>query len=223
MPPMLSKAKGKNDRGFYHPITAALLSPVKYPKTPQTIAAIRAGTVAVTAQLLPRFLFPDDHVYDPNDISLNVLRGHIMIRVAKHLFQGPSVALEQPGAHRGKQGNASLCGLTSMTPHTIAYVAIQARFAMSSTGTWANIDGPFIYSDFYWRIVGLFEDEEEAAALIKFYNYHVFGTPSDLSSLDGSHIAAADDDVEDEYDTVRRQRSQKRARVAAQRSQSLEV
>ena len=78
-----------------------------------------------------------------------------------------------------------------MTPHTIAYVAIQvchndisdfslnrhltydteqARFAMSSTGTWANIDGPFSYSDFYWRIVGLFEDEEEAAALIKFYN-----------------------------------------------------
>jgi hypothetical protein len=73
-----------------------------------------------------------------------------------------------------------------MTPHTIAYVAIQvcnklffhsinvdteqARFAMSSTSTWANIDGPFSYSDFYWRIVGLFEDEEEAAGLIKFFN-----------------------------------------------------
>jgi hypothetical protein len=47
----------------------------------RTIEAIRAGTLAVTAQLLPSFLFPDDHVYDPNDISLNVLRGHIMIRV----------------------------------------------------------------------------------------------------------------------------------------------
>jgi len=74
-----------------------------------------------------------------------------------------------------------------MTPHTIAYVAIQvcikllffhsinvdseqARFAMSSTSTWANIDGPFSYSDFYWRIVGLFEDKEEAAVLVKFYN-----------------------------------------------------
>ena len=80
-----------------------------------------------------------------------------------------------------------------MTPHTIAYVAIQvclkditvfsfsfhecltydseqARFAMSSTSTWANIDGPFCYSDFYWRIVGLFDDDDEAAELIKFYN-----------------------------------------------------
>ena len=107
--------------------------------------------------------------------------------MAKHLFQGPSTAVEQPGAHRGKQGNASLSGLTSMTPHTIAYVAIQvcnklfffhsinvgteqAHFAMSPTSTWANIDGPFSYSDFYWRIVGLFEDEEEAATLINFYN-----------------------------------------------------
>jgi hypothetical protein len=44
---------------------------------------------------------------------------------------------------------------------------------MSSTSTWTNIDGPFRYSDFYWRIVGLFEDEEEAAALIRFYNQYV--------------------------------------------------
>ena len=117
----------------------------------------------------------------------------------------------------------------------------QARFAMSSTGTWANIDGPFVYSDFYWRIVGLFEDEEEAAALIKFYNQyvslnplpfilliiyilcsHVFGTGSDLSDLDGGQTAAADD-IEDEYETVRRQRSAKRAHTANQRLCSLEV
>jgi uncharacterized protein DUF6698 len=53
----------------------------------RTIEAIRAGRLAVTAQLLPRFLFPDDHVYDSNDISHNVLRGHIMIRVFPiHIF-----------------------------------------------------------------------------------------------------------------------------------------
>ena len=39
----------------------------------RTIEGIRAGMLAVTAQLRPSFLFPDDHVYDPNDISLNVL------------------------------------------------------------------------------------------------------------------------------------------------------
>ena len=89
---------------------------------------------------------------------------------------------------------ALLSCLTLMTPHTIAYVAIQvchndftvlsflwhltyhteeAHFAMSLTSTWANINGPFSYSDFYWQIVGLFEDEEEAAVIIKFYNQYV--------------------------------------------------
>ena len=52
----------------------------------------------------------------------------------------------------------------------LTYNTEQARFAMSSTGTWANNDGLFSYADFYWRIVGLFEDEEEAAVLIKLYN-----------------------------------------------------
>ena len=55
----------------------------------------------------------------------------------------------------------------------LTYHAEQACFAMSSTSTWANINGPFSYSDFYWQIVGLFEDEEEAAAIIKFYNQYV--------------------------------------------------
>ena len=44
---------------------------------------------------------------------------------------------------------------------------------MSSTSTWTNNDGTFSYEDFYWRIVSLFEDEEEAADLIKFYNQKV--------------------------------------------------
>jgi hypothetical protein len=45
---------------------------------------------------------------------------------------------------------------------------------------------------------------------------------SDLNNLDGGQIAA-DNDVEDEYETIRRQRSEKRARIDSQRSQSLEV
>ena len=48
---------------------------------------------------------------------------------------------------------------------------------------------------------------------------HVFGMGSDISDLDGSQTAAADD-IEDEYETVRRERSAKRARIASQRSRS---
>ena len=51
---------------------------------------------------------------------------------------------------------------------------------------------------------------------------HVFGTASDHSDLDGSQTPAADD-AEDEFETIRRQRSAKRARIASERSGSLEV
>jgi hypothetical protein len=50
---------------------------------------------------------------------------------------------------------------------------------------------------------------------------HVFGTGSDTSDSDGRQTAAVDD-IEDEYETVRRQLSAKRAR-ASQRSASVEV
>ena len=53
---------------------------------------------------------------------------------------------------------------------------------------------------------------------------HVFGTPSDEPESDtaGSQTSTADD-IEDEYETVRRQRLAKRARIASQRSASLSV
>ena len=50
---------------------------------------------------------------------------------------------------------------------------------------------------------------------------HVFGPGSDPD--DSQAVAAAEVDVEDEYEIVRRQRSAKRARNATQRSPSLEV
>ena len=44
---------------------------------------------------------------------------------------------------------------------------------------------------------------------------HIFGMGSDISDLDGSQTAAADD-IEDEYETVRRQHSAKCACIASQ-------
>jgi hypothetical protein len=59
--------------------------------------------------------------------------------------------------------------------------------------------------------------------IIIFLYSHVFGTGSDLSDLEGAQIASADDQLEDEYETLRRQRSEKRARLASQRSPSVDV
>jgi hypothetical protein len=58
-------------------------------------------------------------------IPLSPCVGLIRLKVAKHIFQGPSAALEAAGYHRGKQGIASLIHITSMDPHLIAYIAVQ--------------------------------------------------------------------------------------------------
>ncbi|KJA13296.1 hypothetical protein HYPSUDRAFT_209667 [Hypholoma sublateritium FD-334 SS-4] len=208
-PRVLIKSKLKTDRGFHNPVTASLLCPLKYPSMQNTYDDIKAGKLPVTATMLPRFLFPADHVYDPTDISKNLLRGHLMLRVAKHIFQGPSAALEEPGSHRGKQGNAAICGITSMSPYTIAYVATQVRFALSSTSSWTPRDGTFSYAEFYWHIVNLLndDDEPEVAEIIGLFNYHVFGTENPLST---PSVAAVE--AEDEYELIKRQRAAKRAR-----------
>ncbi|KJA23361.1 hypothetical protein HYPSUDRAFT_201390 [Hypholoma sublateritium FD-334 SS-4] len=210
IPPIQAKARHYNDRGFHHPATASLLCPLKYPDTPETYNSIKAGKLSVTATLLPRFLFPDKTVYDPMDISKDLLSGHVMFRAAKHIFQGPSSALEEPGAHRGKQGNAALSGITSMTPYTIAYVAMQVRFCLSSTGSWAAKDGAFSYAEFYWHIVGLLDDDEdeECTDIINLYNHHVFGTANPHGDANGTDAI----EVENEYDVIKSQRAGKRAR-----------
>ncbi|KAF9472387.1 hypothetical protein BDN70DRAFT_938233 [Pholiota conissans] len=211
-PPIQVKARHYNDQGFHHPATASLLCPLKYPDTQETYNQIKAGKLPVTATLLPRFLFPDRSVYDPTDIAKDLLTGHVMLRAAKHIFQGPSSALEEPGAHRGKQGNAALSGITSMTPYTIAYVAMQVRFTLSSTGSWTAKDGAFSYAEFYWHIVGLLDDEDdpECTDIIYLYNHHVFGTANPNSNTDNSDLA----EVENEFDVVKKQRAAKRARLS---------
>jgi hypothetical protein len=41
------------------------------------------------------------------------------------LYLGPSAALMPPGFKKGRPGNASVIGMTRMTPRALAYVAVQ--------------------------------------------------------------------------------------------------
>ena len=97
-----------------------------------------------SASLLPRFLFPENQAYNPEDIEDGCFRGHLLLRVsllnydfeldasffgqvAKHILQGPSAALQSPGFHRGRKGVAVLINMTSVTRPLLAYLGIQAR------------------------------------------------------------------------------------------------
>ncbi|KAG6895032.1 hypothetical protein C0992_003454, partial [Termitomyces sp. T32_za158] len=214
--PPLPKAE-KALRGWGHPQCAAALCPVELSASDETYAMIEAGNIIVTADQLPRFLYPDGHVFDPDNIYLNLLHGHYCFRVGKHIFQGPSSSLAEPGWSRGRSGNAALIGITSMTPRSIAYIVVQARFAISSASQWGAWDKNFDYSKFYWNIVDLFEDGE-GQDIIEAFNYQIFGM-SDPSAPSTSLTPAGPS----YFDLLRQQRAAKRARLAMDQSEENEM
>ncbi|KZT30275.1 hypothetical protein NEOLEDRAFT_1055026, partial [Neolentinus lepideus HHB14362 ss-1] len=188
-PPIPVKGVPKSLRGWNHEVTAALLTPVDlgYDLTLASFNAnVKTGRESVTAMQLPRFLYPEGHEYREDDIEEGLFHGHLMIRVrpfvlllsltqlepsqsAKHLFVGPGSSLKGPGYKKGRAGVAKIIGMNKITPRAIAYVACQVRFALSDVQEWNQTDRDFDYTQFYWNIVSLF-DNDECAEVIRFYN-----------------------------------------------------
>ncbi|KAG6818546.1 hypothetical protein H0H92_002622, partial [Tricholoma furcatifolium] len=60
-----------------------------------------------------------------------------------------------------KPSKAFIHSMTTVTGRTLAYAAVQARFAISSVETWSMRDASFDYEMFYFNIVAIFEDEPD--------------------------------------------------------------
>ncbi|KAG5634421.1 hypothetical protein H0H81_002055, partial [Sphagnurus paluster] len=205
--------KTRHNHGWNHPQTARLLCPAKYDPTPENLEKLHKGELACTAFTFPRFLFPDNYVFDPEDILHLIFRGHILFRACRFIFNGPLTALLDPGSQQGESGNAAIAGLTEMTPRMIAYAAVQVRFALSLQSSWSISDGAFNYSDFFWVIVHLFGDTEDSKTHLANFNREVFGSPQ------GTHSPPEATPVQDEgsndFELASRQRAKKRACHAA--------
>ncbi|KAK7064900.1 hypothetical protein R3P38DRAFT_3302317 [Favolaschia claudopus] len=204
----------KIERGYNHKLTASLLCPAKKQANDATYEGIANGTIKVTGRMFPRFFYPHDWVYDGENLMDKLFEGHLMIRTGKCILQGPSQALKPPGAHRGNRGNAAKIGARAMTPRLLAYIGIQTLFSISSLDTWQQTDGGFDYEQFYWTIVGLFEDDENGGILENF-NHHVFGDVSGRPIAPATADTSNDDDDEDDLETYRAMRA-KKARLAAE-------
>ncbi|KAF8189080.1 hypothetical protein K438DRAFT_1473351, partial [Mycena galopus ATCC 62051] len=61
-----------------------------------------------------------------------------------------------PGS--SKKSVASKVSMASVTPRSIAYAAVQHRFALSDASHWNEMDGTFSYIAYYNNIVDWFED-----------------------------------------------------------------
>ncbi|KAI0070507.1 hypothetical protein K474DRAFT_1702125 [Panus rudis PR-1116 ss-1] len=179
--PALSDTKSKALRGWKHEQLAHLLLPLQYTANVETLLDIEDGTVEITADDWPRFLYPDGRAYNPNDEFTDIFRGHLLLRVVKHIFTGPGTWNMGPSEQKGKPSIAKLIGMTSITSRAIAYAAVQARFAICGSQDWSAMDRDFDHEEFYWNVVAAIDLEPDQAT-IKYFN----GSPRKLFTAKGA-------------------------------------
>ncbi|KAG1787335.1 uncharacterized protein HD556DRAFT_1448824 [Suillus plorans] len=186
----------KSGRGFYNDVTGGLLCPVDYDWSNPTVRASIQDyhpDHRITACSWPSFLY-EDGGYDPQNPTKGLLKGKLLIKAFKRVFTSPSSTdEEQPvdsarsahnrnsGERRTRRDVATLLDMRSVQPRAIAYVSVQLRFALSSSGSWRIIDDEFNNQEFYDNIVDYLElpPTPEAAKeiddLLLWWNQKVFG------------------------------------------------
>ncbi|KAJ7719071.1 hypothetical protein B0H14DRAFT_2643109 [Mycena olivaceomarginata] len=148
--------------------------------------------------------------YNDLDIEDKLLEGCLPIAAAKQIYQGPLAALQTPGYHQGRAGNAVRNGQDRLGPCDVVYMCTQLYFSLSNLGSWSVRDGSFSYQDFYWSIVNLFQGGE-GQAILDIFNYHVFG----MQSSNVNTKEAVTSTAPSGFDLLAAQRAAKHARLSA--------
>ncbi|KAH6890755.1 hypothetical protein BKA70DRAFT_1120286 [Coprinopsis sp. MPI-PUGE-AT-0042] len=172
-PPLMRNVK--TDRGFYHPRTGELLCPVGYDwNDPGTREALRTGTLVVAGDEWPIFLYKD-YTYIRGRVWEGLFRSTLLVYAFKHIFTSPSSVDRDPRATRS--GNARIHGMKNVTIPSLAYVATQVRFALSSSPTFSRTDLITDSERFYSSVIEAFYDEKEKAnveALLAWWDMQIF-------------------------------------------------
>ncbi|KII95413.1 hypothetical protein PLICRDRAFT_170072 [Plicaturopsis crispa FD-325 SS-3] len=205
----------RSGRGFPHPDCGFWICPAMYDwKNPvvQTKILQHDPEFPVTADLMPNLCW-DEGKYDKLHIEHGFLQSMMLLLLWMALFLGPSSinndALPQETAstrnarrrgqalpHGHRKCVAKLGHITSVTPRSIAYVAVMARFALSNVSAWGIFDG-FDYEEFYCSIVDYFENPPDAAAKsrcahkLSWWNKKIFGRPSAAVTPPHTHSSIA--------------------------------
>ncbi|KAG1863918.1 hypothetical protein F4604DRAFT_1586688 [Suillus subluteus] len=171
----------KLDHGFNHELTGSLLCPAGLdwhdPRYVFFLTSVH-GEMLVCGDQWPIFLYAH-YVYDSDDPWSSLLRSRLLTCAYKHVFTSPSSVDKEPKATRS--GNARLHGMNSVTIASIAYIATQVRFALSSSSVFSRTDTVTASETFYHSLLDLLEDPEECKEvdeLLTWWNRQVFPTSS---------------------------------------------
>ncbi|KAH6871255.1 hypothetical protein BKA70DRAFT_1379457 [Coprinopsis sp. MPI-PUGE-AT-0042] len=150
----------KTDRGFHHQRTGELLCPATMNwGDPIIREKLRVGELVPAGDQWPIFLFLD-HTYDPEDPWRGLLRGPLLLNAFKFVFTSPS-SVERTDSRATRCSNSKIHGMASVTIPSLAYIATQVRFALSSTATFSRNDAITDSEKFYNSLITLLEDPEE--------------------------------------------------------------
>ncbi|TEB36975.1 hypothetical protein FA13DRAFT_1622502, partial [Coprinellus micaceus] len=168
----------KSDRGFLHPRTGELLCPVNMDWNDTKIRReLKSGHLVPSGDMWPRFLFRN-YEYNTSDPWDGLLRSAILVKAYKHVFTSPSSVYSSDGSCKStKSSNARIHGMTSVTIPSIAYIATQVRFALSSGSTFSRTDRATNSEYFYELLIEVLEDPEEyveVSDLIRWWNHQIF-------------------------------------------------
>ncbi|KAG2145514.1 hypothetical protein BD769DRAFT_1625224 [Suillus cothurnatus] len=173
VPPLARNVK--IDRGFHHERTGALLCPAGIDwSNPETKTKLRSGEIIVTGDQWPFFLYAD-YRYDPEDPWNGLFQSALLVCAYKHVFTSPSSVDREPKATRS--GNARIHGMTRVTLPSVAYIATQVRFALTSSPVFSRTDTVTDSERFYNSILDVFEDpdeKQEVDNLVVWWNRQVF-------------------------------------------------
>ncbi|RXW14333.1 hypothetical protein EST38_g11517 [Candolleomyces aberdarensis] len=176
--PSLSR-NSKFDRGFHHERTGFLLCPVNLDwSNPAVKKSLRDKELIPTGDTWPNFLYRNEK-FDPSDAWAGLLRNRLLVLGFKHIFTSPSSTDDTPRATRS--GNAVIHGMTKVTRASIAYVATQIRFALSSASVFTRSDKDTDSETFYRSIIDLLDDPKEDAEvkeLLSWWNKQIFPASS---------------------------------------------
>ncbi|KAF9241133.1 hypothetical protein BU15DRAFT_45179, partial [Melanogaster broomeanus] len=149
------------------------------------------GQIQVAGDQWPVFLYAN-YTYDPEDPWNGLLCSGLLVSAFKHIFTSPSSIDQEPKATRS--GNARIHGMRAVTKASIAYVATQARFGLTSAQVFSRTDHVTDSERFYNSILDLLDDDnekDEVDQLLTWWNRQVFPLYSDIERLPSKNSALA--------------------------------
>ncbi|KAG2092801.1 uncharacterized protein F5147DRAFT_657584 [Suillus discolor] len=179
----------KHCRGFVNDACGMLLCPAELDWNDSTIRTgirDRLEGYVVTELSFPTFLY-EKYSANSEDLEEGLFKGRILPQDIEGDGDGADVVENNRRAKKALSGIkvkkhvAQIIKIDKVTLWSIAYIACQVRFALSSVTLWRSVDGDFDYIQFWQTIVDFFEKppgrevQHRVKKLLEWWTRKVFG------------------------------------------------